>query len=176
MSDFLNSIRITDEEKKKAISKILFSVMHASTILSLNEIIQNLKETEELGVDIEDKGKQIKEKLTQHEMLAAYSLAKEIKISMMNSSHNNKKLFNYLELNLGSVNEDNLFKFTNEIVKDIEYTKRNTPNANWSLQIGKIFSRLEGKNPYSEQDSTKDKQDNSDKANKIIDLSEYLEK
>ena len=43
MSDFLNSIKITDEDKKRAINKILFTIIHSVRILSLNEVLQFFK-------------------------------------------------------------------------------------------------------------------------------------
>ena len=74
----------------------------------------------------------------------------------------------------------NLLKFINEMIKDIELTKKRTPNVEWTLQVGKIFRRLQGKNPcneYEEDQITKKWSGNSSKKRgNIINLSEYLEK
>lgn len=174
MNDFLNSIKITDEDKKRAISKILFTVIHSTRIMSLSEVLQFLKKQKEhFGDDIQDE-QQIEEKLNENEILAAYSLAREVRISIMASS--NKKLLEYLELDLASVNEEKLLKFINETIKDIELTKKRTPNLEWSLQVGKIFKRLEGKNPCNEEEITQQWIDNSNKSSKIIKFSDNLEK
>jgi len=178
MSDFISSIKITDKDKKDAIAKILFTVIHSTRIMSLNEVLQLLKKQKEHFDDEVQDNQQIEQKLNQNEILAAYSLAKELRISIMSSS--NRKLFEYLELDLFSVNEENLLKFINEVVKDIELTNKRNSNAKWSLQVGKIFSRLEGKNPCNENEENeiiKQRSDNSCKSDdKIIDLSKYWEK
>ena len=133
------------------------------------------KDKEHFGDDIQNE-QQIEQKLNENEILAAYSLAKEVKISIMASS--NEELLEYLELGLGSVNEENLLKFINETVKDIELTKKRTPNLEWNLQVGKIFKRLEGKNPCNEEEFTQQWAENSNRnsSGKIIKLSDYLEK
>jgi len=98
MSDFISSIKITDKDKKDAIAKILFTVIHSTRIMSLNEVLQLLKKQKEHFDDEVQDNQQIEQKLNQNEILAAYSLAKELRISIMSSS--NRKLFEYLELDL----------------------------------------------------------------------------
>jgi len=156
MSDFLDSIKVTKEDKKTAISKVVFNMIHSINVLSFNEVLES--------------NNGIKEKLSQNELLATYSLAKEIRISMIASANRNKKLFDYLELKTTSINEENLLKFVDEIVKDIEFTQKRAPKTKWDLQVGKIFLRLEGKNPYSEEDFIQEETDNSDIKNKIIEF------
>ena len=157
----------------RSISKILFTVIHSTRIISLDEVLHLFDKQKEHFDDVQS-NQQIQQKLNQNEILAAYSLAKEVKISIMASS--NKKLLEYLELTLGSVNEDNLMKFINEAVKDIELTKKRTPNVEWRLQTGKIFKRLDGKNPCNEEEITHEWVENLNKSNKIIELKDYLQK
>jgi len=171
MSDFLDSIKITDEDKKDAMSRILFTVINSTRIMSLDEILQHLKKYKE-DCDYLKDNKQIEQKLNENEILAVYSLAKEVRISIEASI--NKRLLEYLELGLASANEENLLRFIDETIKDIELSKKINPNIEWRLQVGKIFSRLEGKNPY-EEEILKRKLDNSTKGN-IIKLSNYSEK
>jgi len=178
MNDFLNSIKITDKDKKDAISKILYAVINSPGIMSLNEVLQFFEKQEKYFDDDIDNKKQIEQSLSENEILAAYALSKEIKISIMSST--NKELIEYLELSLASVNEDNLLKFINETIKDIELTKKRTPNVEWTLQVGKIFRRLQGKNPcneHEEEEITNQWSKSSEKKmGKIIDLSKYWEK
>ncbi|MBQ2917342.1 MAG: hypothetical protein IJE59_04150 [Clostridia bacterium] len=137
MSNFLDSIKITDEEKKKFMSKIIFTMIHSTKILSLDELLEEADN--------------IKEKLSENEILATYSLAREIKKIVISSSDRNKEILEHLEVRSFSINEDKLFEFVNRSVKDIEDTKRRTPNLKWRLQIGKILKRLEGIDPYTEE-------------------------
>lgn len=141
MSDFLNSIKITDDDKKEAMARILFIMRYSEGILSLNEIL----EAAESNSEVAGHHKKIKDTLNENEILATYSLAREVKISILGSSNRNKKLLDYLELDIVSVNNDNLLRFINESVKDIENLKKSNPNLKWSLQVNKIFSRLEGR-------------------------------
>lgn len=146
MSEFLDSIKITDDDKKEAMARMLFIMLHSTDILSLNEI----SEAEKINRKTLDKlefEEDIKEKLNENEMLATYSLAREAKISILSSSNRNRKLLDYLELGTGSVNRDKLQTFINQAVKDIEALKRNNPKVKWRLQVNKIFSRLEGIDP-----------------------------
>lgn len=164
MSNFLDSIKITNEEKKKIMSKIIFTMIHSTKILSLNELLE--------------KTDNIKEKLTENEILATYSLAREIKKIVVSSSDRNKEILEHLEVRSFSINEDKLFEFVNRSVKDIEDTKRRTPNLKWRLQVGKILTRLAGNDPYSEELAIyKEEQEQKEKAKgDIINLKEYLEK
>lgn len=183
MSDFLNSIRITDDDKKEAMSRMLFIMMYSSGILSLDEILE-VAEVNSKALDTEGTRRKIQDKLNENEMLAAYSLAREVKISILSSSNSNRKLLDYLELDTVSVNKDKLLRFINESVKDIENLKRSNPNIEWSLQVNKIFSRLEGKDPtkgevlgYESENNTNTVQSEPRRANdKIIKLPiNYLE-
>lgn len=171
MSDFLDLIKITDEDKKDAMSRILFTVINSTRIMSLDETLQHLKEYKE-NCDYLKDNKQIEQKLNENEILAVYSLAREVRISIEAST--NKRLLEYLELGLASANEENLLRFINETIKDIELSKKINPNIEWRLQVEKIFSRLEGKKSY-EEEILKQKIDNSRKGN-IIKLSNYSEK
>ena len=171
MSEFLDSIKITDEDKKRAITKMLFTVIHEPRIMSLEETLQILNRKFD---EREEQQLVIEQKLSQNEILATYSLAKELKISIITSS--NKELREYLELTIGTVNEEKLLKFINEAIRDIELTKRRTPKLEWNLQIGKILRRLEGKGPYNEEEMTKQWKEDSNRNCKIIKLSDYLEK
>lgn len=160
MSNFLNSIKITDDDKKTAISDILNTVINSPKIMSLEEVL-NI----EMG-----NGKQVQQNLSQNEIIATYSLAREIKILTVSLSRNNRKLIEYLELTVSSFNEDNLLKFISEAAKDIEITKKRTPKAKWSLQVEKIFARLDGKNPYDDiefvkPDNTENKIQNKNEKN-----------
>jgi hypothetical protein len=155
MSDFLDSIKVTDEEKKKSMSRIIFIMMNSANILSLNELLKQYNE--------------IKEKLNENEILAIYSLAKQMKQSIISSSNRNKKLFEFLDLNSNSINEDKLLEFIKYAVKDIEVTSKRTPNVKWSLQIGKIFLRMEGKDPYEEEIAKK-----PEKKAEIVDIKKIL--
>ncbi len=146
MSNFLDTIKITDEDKKKTMSSIVLIMLYSQGIMSLEEILQ----TEEMNgkvIDGERTHRKIQDKLNENEILATYSLAKEIKISILGSSDRNRKLLDYLELGTVSLNSDKLLRFVNEAVRDIETLKRHNPNVEWNLQINKIFSRLEGKDP-----------------------------
>ncbi len=190
MNDFLNSVRVTNEDKKLTMSKLLSIVIYSTTLLSLNEILELPSNTDNgLNSDtFAELRKEIKSKLNENEILATYSLAKEMKISMLSSNYN-KKLFEYLEWDSYSLNNDKLLKFINEVVKDIESNKKSNRNVKWALQTNKIFSRLEGKNTYEEDDEDKFRGSSDNKKNdsfnhgetsiesdKIIKLSEYLTK
>lgn len=141
MSSFLEDIRITDDDKKKIMTRILFTMMYSSKILSIDELLErdrlNKKKLDETVSE-----NSIEDKLNENEILATYSLGKEIKIVIMSYSNRNRELLDYLELKADSVNSDKLLKFVNEAVKDIEDLKSNNPNATWSLQINKILSNL----------------------------------
>lgn len=136
MSDLRSSIKITSEEKKSTMEFILFNMIHSADVMSLYEVLQ-LKQ-------------QIKSVLNENEICATYNLGREIKISM-STSKRNEDLFEYLELNSYSVNNDKLLKFINEVVKDIEKTKKNMPKIPWSLQVNKILARLKGKDPANDE-------------------------
>ena len=98
-----------------------------------------------LALGGEETHKNIQYKLNENEILATYSLAKEMKIALLSSSNRNRELLDYLELVTVSINGDKLLKFVNESVRDIEKLKKSNPNVKWSLQANKILSRLKDK-------------------------------
>lgn len=161
MNEFIDSIKVTKEDKQKAMEKILYSIINSSNIVSLNDVLNNQNEMRKV--------------LNEDELLASYSLALEIKKQII-SSNTNEQLMEYLGLEFNTLNKDNLLKFINQSVKDIETQRKRTPNLKWRLQTKKIFDRLEGNQPFNEEEFEEAEQKNADKTNKIIKFPENFEK
>lgn len=168
MSDFLNSIKITDDDKKEAMARILFIMRYSEGILSLNEIL----EAAEANSEVAGHHKKIKDTLNENEILATYSLAKRTKMAILGSHDINRKLLDYLEFDTISFNSEKILKFVNEEVNDMENLKIVNPNAKWSLQINRILLKLEGKDPANGEvlgyEEVKNKGDSNKTSCKII--------
>lgn len=138
MSNFKEDIKVlSDEDKKIIMVDILIAMLNATTTLSEVEI----KKATNGNAD----------KLSPDEFIAIYSLAFEIKKCVF-SSRINKKLFEFLNMDEYCVNDKgNLLKFIKATVKDIEQSRIYSSKSKWSLQIDKIFDRMEGKNPYEDE-------------------------
>lgn len=137
MDDFIQSIKVTSEDKQNMMINVLNTVINCSTVPSINDIVGNIKD--------------IKVKLTDDEILAIYSLSISIQEQLKTGNHY-QKLFDYLTLDLyPNINKENLLTFINQAVLDIKDTKARNPKIKWYLQTGKIFARLDGKNPYKEE-------------------------
>ncbi len=153
-NNFFDSIKITEEDKKKAMMNILQIVSNSVYLLSLKEVIQY--------------DNTLTSRLTEDEILAMYSLAREVKISRL-ASKQNEELYQYL-------NDEKILEFIKVAVEDMQDTRK-TPNAKWSLSVNKILSRLESKGKDSSGEvliMKKSEKKNED--SNIIDISEYLDK
>lgn len=138
MSEFKEGIKVlSDEDKKRIMVDILITMINSNTVLSEEEIIKNTNGNAN--------------KLSSDEFTAIYALAFEVKKCVF-SSKINKKLFEFLNLSKYCENDEgNLLKFIKATVKDIEQSRIYSPNNKWSLQVDKIFDRLDGKNPYKDE-------------------------
>lgn len=135
MNTFKDEIKVTEDDKKNVMCKVLYTMMNSSLLMRMDEVINIQKD--------------VSRKLSEEEFLAIYNLSLEIRKSM-ESSNVNERLYNYLGLNKNSLNSVKLYEFVNAIVKDIKTTKKRNSNLKWSLQVNKIFKRMEGKDPYEE--------------------------
>lgn len=158
MDNFLSSIKINKNEKKEAMSTVIFNMIHSSKVLSLNELIEGREE--------------LLNKLNTDELYVTYSLAKKIKISIMNYRFN-QELFEYLELKLHSLNADKLLIFVNKAIEDMHEVTNRNPNSKWSLQVGKILLRINSTNQHDDEINEGSSQKRStnkktEKSNKII--------
>lgn len=138
MSNLRDDIKVpTDEEKKAVLVNILCNMINSGDILSSEQIRKRVS-----GIG---------EKLSEDEFTAIYSLAVEIKKSIL-VSKNNEKLFEFLNISEYCQNDNgNLLKFINATVQDISQTREFFPGTRWYLQVGKIFDRMAGKNPYGDE-------------------------
>lgn len=157
MSEFLESIKVTKEDKQNAMSKILYSIINSTNFLSLSDLLK--------------KQQDLKSVLSEDELLAIHSLSSELKRQIVSSNHD-KRLIKYLGLTSDSLDKDNLSTFINQAVKDIQAQRKRNPNLKWGLQIGKIFDRLEGKDPYEEELGKQEE----NKSGTIIQIEEYQDK
>lgn len=135
MSDFLNYIKVTDEDKKDAMKSIILEILIRPGILDLDGVL-------ELASDV-------KNKLNEDEILATYQLAKEIKIKKR------PEVLEYISLKNGyEIDGDKLLIFINKAVEDKKIGEKRFPHAKgeWKLSTRKILDRLNGKpDPYDEE-------------------------
>lgn len=153
MSEFLESIKVTKEDKQNAMSKVLYIIINSTNLLSLSDLLK--KQPDFISV------------LSEDELLAIHSLSLEVKRHIVSSNQDNE-LIEYLDLTSDSLNKDNLSIFINQAVKDKQAQMKRNPNLKWHLQTKKIFDRLEGKNPYEEELAKREE----NKSGKIIKFGE----
>lgn len=152
MSNFIDDIKITVDDKKRIMLDIWYTIINLDIVPSLQEIITLQKDSTK--------------KLSEEELLAIYNLSVEIK-KLIKASGKNQRLFEYLEIDNNSINSERLYDFTSFIATDIMEVRKKAPNVKWYLQVNKILDRMEGKNPH------KDALEEQPKRGKIIKLSEY---
>lgn len=153
MSGFLESIKVTKEDKQNAMSKVLYIIINSTNLLSLSDLLK--KQPDLISV------------LSEDELLAIHNLSSEVKRHIVSSNQDNE-LIEYLDLTSDSLNKDNLSIFINQAVKDMQAQRKRNPNLKWHLQTKKIFDRLEGKNPYEEELAKREE----NKSGKIIKFGE----
>lgn len=153
MSEFLESIKVTKEDKQNAMSKVLYIIINSTNLLSLSDLLK--KQPDLISV------------LSEDELLAIHSLSSEVKRQIVSCNQDNE-LIEYLDLTSDSLNKDNLSIFINQAVKDMQAQRKRNPNLKWHLQTKKIFDRLEGKNPYEEELAKREE----NKSGKIIKFGE----
>lgn len=138
MNDFIKDIKKpTEEEKVAKMADIIVTMLNSNLVLSLE--------------DLEEQIRDIRKKLSEDEIMAIYNLAVCIKKDTISSRHNNK-LIDFLDLSSYCQNDrNNLLAFVKATVQDIQETRIVFPSKKWSLQVDKIFDRLEGKNPYADE-------------------------
>lgn len=153
MSEFLESIKVTKEDKQNAMSKVLYIIINSTNLLSLSDLLK--KQPDFISV------------LSEDELLAIHSLSSEVKRQIVSCNQDNE-LIEYLDLTSDSLNKDNLSIFINQAVKDMQAQRKRNPNLKWHLQTKKIFDRLEGKNPYEEELAKREE----NKSGKIIKFGE----
>lgn len=171
MSNFSDSIKITDEDKKDVMTWIMIMMLHFPGFVPLEKILE-IEDRNVRTFDEEKTRKKIKEVLNEKEILATYSLAKRTKMAILGSHDINRKLLDYLEFDTISFNSEKILKFVNEEVNDMENLKIVNPNAKWSLQINRILLKLEGKDPANGEvlgyEEVKNKGDSNKTSCKII--------
>lgn len=126
----------TDEEKIILYKDILIIMLNSGTILSYEEIQKMVN-------------KPIGKTLSQDEATAIYNLAAQLqKYSLMGKFA--ERIFDFLNISVDydEIDTDNLMKFIEATVQDIEKTRKCLPKTKWQIQINKIFARMEGKDPY----------------------------
>ena len=137
MNDFIKDIKKpTDEEKIRLYKDILIIMLNSGTILSYEEIQKMLN-------------RNIREILSQNEITAIYNLSAQMqKYSLMGRF--SERIFEFLNISIDyeEIDTDNLMRFIDATVQDIEKTRKYLPNTKWQFQINKIFDRMEGKDPY----------------------------
>lgn len=138
MSNLREEIRIpTEEQKRDVYVNIILNMINSSNLLSPEEIMRVVK--------------LIEEKLSQDEFTAIYSIAVEVKKAIL-MPKTNKRLIEFLNISEYCKNDNgNLLKFINATVDNIQQERKLFPNRKWYLHVGKIFDRMEGKDPYGDE-------------------------
>lgn len=135
MSDFTDSIKISEKDKKDAMKSIVLEVLIRPGVLELEEVLK-------LATDV-------KNKLNEDEILATYQLAKQIK------TKKRPEVLEYINLRNGyEIDEDKLLTFIKKAVEDKRIGEKRFPHAKgeWKLSTRKILDRLNGKpDPYDEE-------------------------
>ncbi len=138
MGNLKESIKLPSEEEKKLIfMDIIFNLLNSSNILFPNDLIEKMP--------------QIREKLSEDEFNVVYSLALEIKKSILGLKRNDR-LLEFLNISEYCKNDNgNLMRFIKAAIENIQQERKFFPNRKWELQVGKIFDRMNGKDPYGEE-------------------------
>lgn len=138
MSNLREEIKMpTEEEKREVYLNIILNMINSSKIISQEKISKIVE-----GIE---------SKLSPDEFTAIYNIAVEVKKAIA-MPKTNKRLLEFLNVSENCQNDNgNLLKFVNATVNNIEQERRFFPKRKWYLQVGKIFDRMEGKDPYAEE-------------------------
>lgn len=135
MSDFTDSIKISERDKKGAMKRIVLEVLIRPGVLELEEVL-------ELATDV-------KNKLNEDEISATYQLAKQIKIKKR------PEVLEYINLRNGyEIDEDKLLIFIKKAVEYKRIGEERFPHAKgkWTLPTLKILKMVNGApDPYDEE-------------------------
>lgn len=127
MSNIRNEITYDVNKKRLIMEKIFLTIINSPRILEVDELSKMRNE----------------KYITHEEFIATYTLALEVKKTMMVGAKRKEKLYQFLWNEEGLLNSNNLLKFVNYEVADMAEMKINNPEIKWRLSINKILKKID---------------------------------